>query len=301
MKQEKIFKIESVFVGERLDQYLVKAFEDKSRSFITNLIKNGDVLVNGNQVKPGYSLKLNDQIYVAINEPKSLDLEPVNLDLDIVYEDSDLLVVNKPEGLVVHPAESYDGPTLVHGLLYQSDELSSINGVKRPGIVHRIDKDTSGLLIVAKNDIAHQRLSEAFSKHEVKRIYTALVYGKIDVLKGVIDMPIGRHRTNRLKMAVDPEGKRAVTHFKVLEQFDKYTLIECELETGRTHQIRVHMAHIGYPIVGDPIYGPKDVIGDTGQFLHAHTLTFVHPIKNEHMTFTVDMPESFKQMLNKLR
>ncbi|HHT98950.1 MAG TPA: RluA family pseudouridine synthase [Acholeplasma sp.] len=301
MKQEKIFKIESEFVGERLDQYLVKAFEDKSRSFITNLIKNGDVLVNGNQVKPGYSLKLNDQIYVAINEPKSLDLEPVNLDLDIVYEDSYLLVVNKPEGLVVHPAESYDGPTLVHGLLYQSDELSSINGVKRPGIVHRIDKDTSGLLIVAKNDIAHQRLSEAFSKHEVKRIYTALVYGKIDVLKGVIDMPIGRHRTNRLKMAVDPEGKRAVTHFKVLEQFDKYTLIECELETGRTHQIRVHMAHIGYPIVGDPIYGPKDVIGDTGQFLHAHTLTFVHPIKNEHMTFTVDMPESFKQMLNKLR
>ena len=258
-------------------------------------------MVNGNQVKPGYSLKLNDQIYVAINEPKSLDLEPVNLDLDIVYEDSYLLVVNKPEGLVVHPAESYDGPTLVHGLLYQSDELSSINGVKRPGIVHRIDKDTSGLLIVAKNDIAHQRLSEAFSKHEVKRIYTALVYGKIDVSKGVIDMPIGRHRTNRLKMAVDPEGKRAVTHFKVLEQFDKYTLIECELETGRTHQIRVHMAHIGYPIVGDPIYGPKDVIGDTGQFLHAHTLTFVHPIKNEHMTFTVDMPESFKQMLNKLR
>lgn len=301
MKQEKIFKIESEFVGERLDQYLVKAFEDKSRSFITKLIKNGDVLVNGNQVKPGYSLKLNDQIYVAINEPKSLDLEPVNLDLDIVYEDSYLLVVNKPEGLVVHPAESYDGPTLVHGLLYQSDELSSINGVKRPGIVHRIDKDTSGLLIVAKNDIAHQRLSEAFSKHEVKRIYTALVYGKIDVPKGVIDMPIGRHRTNRLKMAVDPEGKRAVTHFKVLEQFDKYTLIECELETGRTHQIRVHMAHIGYPIVGDPIYGPKDVIGDTGQFLHAHTLTFVHPIKNEHMTFTVDMPESFKQMLNKLR
>lgn len=301
MKQEKIFKIESEFVGERLDQYLVKVFEDKSRSFITNLIKNGDVLVNGNQVKPGYSLKLNDQIYVAINEPKSLDLEPVNLDLDIVYEDSYLLVVNKPEGLVVHPAESYDGPTLVHGLLYQSDELSSINGVKRPGIVHRIDKDTSGLLIVAKNDIAHQRLSEAFSKHEVKRIYTALVYGKIDVPKGVIDMPIGRHRTNRLKMAVDPEGKRAVTHFKVLEQFDKYTLIECELETGRTHQIRVHMAHIGYPIVGDPIYGPKDVIGDTGQFLHAHTLTFVHPIKNEHMTFTVDMPESFKQMLNKLR
>jgi 23S rRNA pseudouridine1911/1915/1917 synthase len=301
MKQEKIFKIESEFVGERLDQYLVKAFEDKSRSFITNLIKNGDVLVNGNQVKPGYSLKLNDQIYVAINEPKPLDLEPVNLDLDIVYEDSYLLVVNKPEGLVVHPAESYDGPTLVHGLLYQSDELSSINGVKRPGIVHRIDKDTSGLLIVAKNDIAHQRLSEAFSKHEVKRIYTALVYGKIDVPKGVIDMPIGRHRTNRLKMAVDPEGKRAVTHFKVLEQFDKYTLIECELETGRTHQIRVHMAHIGYPIVGDPIYGPKDVIGDTGQFLHAHTLTFVHPIKNEHMTFTVDMPESFKQMLNKLR
>lgn len=301
MKQERIFKIEYEFVGERLDQYLVKAFEDKSRSFITNLIKNGDVLVNGNQVKPGYSLKLNDQIYVAINEPKSLDLEPVNLDLDIVYEDSNLLVVNKPEGLVVHPAESYDGPTLVHGLLYQSDELSSINGVKRPGIVHRIDKDTSGLLIVAKNDVAHQRLSEAFSKHEVKRIYTALVYGKIDVLKGVIDMPIGRHRTNRLKMAVDPEGKRAVTHFKVLEQFDKYTLIECELETGRTHQIRVHMAHIGYPIVGDPIYGPKDVIGDTGQFLHAHTLTFVHPIKNEHMTFTVDMPESFKQMLNKLR
>lgn len=289
-------------VGVRLDAYLLEQFfQDKSRNFVQQCIKDGQIKVNDHIVKTGYLLKANDQILIDIQQPEPLKLDAVDLKLDIIYEDQDLVVINKPQGLVVHPASSYHEPTLVHGLLHQVDELSSMNGIIRPGIVHRIDKDTSGLLVVAKNDVAHQRLSEDLSKHTIERVYIALVYGVIKENEGTIEAPIARHPKNRLKMAVLPNGKKAVTHFKVLERFDRYTFIECHLETGRTHQIRVHMQFINHPIVGDPIYGPKEVIGDEGQFLHAKTLSFIHPTKKEHMTFHAPMPLSFEIMLNKLR
>ena len=289
-------------VGVRLDAYLLEQFfQDKSRNFVQQCIKDGQIKVNDHIVKTGYLLKANDQILIDIQQPEPLKLDAVDLKLDIIYEDQDLVVINKPQGLVVHPASSYHEPTLVHGLLHQVDELSSMNGIIRPGIVHRIDKDTSGLLVVAKNDVAHQRLSEDLSKHTIERVYIALVYGVIKENEGTIEAPIARHPKNRLKMAVLPNGKKAVTHFKVLERFDRYTFIECHLETGRTHQIRVHMQFINHPIVGDPIYGPKQVIGDEGQFLHAKTLSFIHPTKKEHMTFHAPMPLSFENMLNKLR
>lgn len=289
-------------VGVRLDAYLLEQyFQDKSRNFVQQCIKDGQIKVNDHIVKTGYLLKANDQILIDIQQPEPLKLDAVDLKLDIIYEDQDLVVINKPQGLVVHPASSYHEPTLVHGLLHQVDELSSMNGIIRPGIVHRIDKDTSGLLVVAKNDVAHQRLSEDLSKHTIERVYIALVYGVIKENEGTIEAPIARHPKNRLKMAVLPNGKKAVTHFKVLERFDRYTFIECHLETGRTHQIRVHMQFINHPIVGDPIYGPKEVIGDEGQFLHAKTLSFMHPTKKEHMTFHAPMPLSFEIMLNKLR
>jgi 23S rRNA pseudouridine1911/1915/1917 synthase len=288
--------------GVRLDAYLLEQyFQDKSRNFVQQCIKDGQIKVNDHIVKTGYLLKANDQILIDILQPEPLKLDAVDLKLDIIYEDQDLVVINKPQGLVVHPASSYHEPTLVHGLLHQVDELSSMNGIIRPGIVHRIDKDTSGLLVVAKNDVAHQRLSEDLSKHTIERVYIALVYGVIKENEGTIEAPIARHPKNRLKMAVLPDGKKAVTHFKVLERFDRYTFIECHLETGRTHQIRVHMQFINHPIVGDPIYGPKEVIGDEGQFLHAKTLSFMHPTKKEHMTFHAPMPLSFEIMLNKLR
>ncbi|MBN2300579.1 MAG: RluA family pseudouridine synthase [Acholeplasmataceae bacterium] len=294
-------KIKHDSVGLRLDHFLLEHYyKDQSRSYVQNAIKEGFVLVNEQKVKTGYTLKLDDYIHIEIKEVKPLDLEAVNLDLDIIYEDDDLLVINKPQGMVVHPASSYHEPTLVHGLLYQIDELSSINGVARPGIVHRIDKDTSGLLVVAKNDFTHQALSHDLSEHNIVREYLALVYGKFIENEGTIDAPIDRHPKNRLKMTVKSGGKPAKTHFKVLDRFELYTLLSCTLETGRTHQIRVHMAYINHPVVGDPIYGPKDVIGTTGQFLHAKKLSFFHPTKKEHMTFNADMPKEFQDFLNKL-
>ncbi len=296
-----LIKVRPEHVGLRLDQFLLEHYyKDQSRSYVQNAIKEGYVLLNGQKVKTGHSLKIDDEIHIEHIETKALDLDPVDLKLDVVYEDDDLLVINKPQGLVVHPASSYHEPTLVHGLLHQIDELSSINGIARPGIVHRIDKDTSGLLVVAKNDQTHQKLSEDLAKHQIKREYIALVYGNFVENEGTIDAPIGRHPKHRLKMAVVASGKPAKTHFKVLDRFGKYSLISCELETGRTHQIRVHMAYINHPIVGDPLYGPKDVIGSTGQFLHAQKLTFFHPIKKEHMTFTADMPDTFKAFLDQL-
>lgn len=220
-------------VGVRLDAYLLEQyFQDKSRNFVQQCIKDGQIKVNDHIVKTGYLLKANDQILIDIQQPEPLKLDAVDLKLDIIYEDQDLVVINKPQGLVVHPASSYHEPTLVHGLLHQVDELSSMNGIIRPGIVHRIDKDTSGLLVVAKNDVAHQRLSEDLSKHTIERVYIALVYGVIKENEGTIEAPIARHPKNRLKMAVLPNGKKAVTHFKVLERFDRYTFIECHLETG---------------------------------------------------------------------
>lgn len=294
--------IDAKQVGLRLDHFLHdQIYSDKSRSYCQQMIKDGLIKVNDTEVKTGYLLKLNDVITIKEMEEKKLDLEPVDLKLDIIYEDEDLLVINKPQGLVVHPASSYHEPTLVHGLLHQVSNLSSINGVIRPGIVHRIDKDTSGLLVVAKNDQTHQKLSDELQVHAITRVYDALVYGIIHENEGKIDAPIARHPKNRLKMAVQADGKHAVTHFQVIERFDKYTHIRCHLETGRTHQIRVHMAYINHPIVGDPIYGPKDIIGKEGQFLHASELSFMHPSKKEHMTFHADMPNNFIEMIEKLR
>ncbi|MDO9628886.1 MAG: RluA family pseudouridine synthase [Acholeplasmataceae bacterium] len=295
-------KIDSEAVGQRLDQYLHTVFyTEKSRSYVQNAIKEGYVLVNNQKVKTGHTLKLTDLIEIEEIEAKKLDMKAVDMNLDVVYEDEDLLVVNKPQGMVVHPASSYHEPTLVHGLLHQVEELSSINGIIRPGIVHRIDKDTSGLLVVAKSDKAHQILSEDLKDHDIARDYIALVYGRFEENEGTINAPIMRHPKNRLKMAVLADGKHAITHFKVIERFEKYTLLSCKLETGRTHQIRVHLSYIHHPIVGDPIYGPREVVGSTGQFLHAEKLSFVHPIKKEQMTFTADMPQVFKDFLSKLR
>jgi 23S rRNA pseudouridine1911/1915/1917 synthase len=289
-------------IGSRLDIYLLEEhYIGQSRNYCQHAIREGHVLVNDQKVKTGYILKLNDVISIEEIEIKKLDLEAVDLKLDIVYEDDDLLVINKPQGLVVHPASSYHEPTLVHGLLHQVNQLSSINGVIRPGIVHRIDKDTSGLLVVAKNDFTHKALSDDLVSHDITREYIALCYGVFKEEEGTIDAPIGRNFKNRLKMQVSAEGKKAITHFTVIERFEKYTLLSCKLETGRTHQIRVHLAYINHPIVGDPIYGPKAVMGKTGQYLHATKLSFLHPNKKEHMTFTVDMPDDFKNFLKKIR
>jgi 23S rRNA pseudouridine1911/1915/1917 synthase len=297
-----IIKVKHEFIGQRLDQFLLNQyFVDKSRSYIQNLIKSHKILVNSQEVKTGYQLKEDDLIEIFEVVDTKLNIEAVDLSLDIVYEDSDLMVINKPQGLVVHPASSYQGNTLVHGLLYQANELSSINGVIRPGIVHRIDKDTSGLLVVAKNDQAHQILSDELKDHHIKREYVALVYGTFIENEGKIDAPIQRNPKNRLKMAVVQGGKHAITHFKVIERFDKYTLLSVTLETGRTHQIRVHMAYIKHPVVGDPLYGPKEVIGDSGQFLHAKNLTFTHPVKKELLTFTSELPKNFIEFLNQIR
>ncbi len=294
-------KVNHDSIGLRLDIFLHDHYyKNQSRSYVQHLIKEDNVLVNGEHVKTGYLLKLDDEISIEAIEIKPLNLEAVDLKLDIVYEDQDLLVINKPQGLVVHPASSYHEPTLVNGLLFQVDELSSINGVARPGIVHRIDKDTSGLLIVAKTDLAHQALSKDLSEHKIKREYIALVYGKFIENEGTIDAPIARNPKNRLKMSVISGGKSAKTHFKVVDRFNHYTLLICQLETGRTHQIRVHMAYIKHPVVGDALYGPKDVVGSTGQFLHAQKITFFHPTKKEYMTFTADIPKEFKKLLNKL-
>jgi 23S rRNA pseudouridine1911/1915/1917 synthase len=288
--------------GLRLDLFLhQETMNNESRSSIQNKIKNKDILVNGMTVKTGYQLKVDDIIEISEVEAKKLKLDAVDLNLEIIYEDDDLAVINKPQGLVVHPASTYLEPTLVHGLLHQMTTLSSINGVIRPGIVHRIDKDTSGLLVVAKNDLSHQRLSNDLKDHDIERTYIALVYGKFNEKKGTIDAPIARHPKNRLKMAVIEGGKHAKTHFEVIETFEKYTLLSCRLETGRTHQIRVHMAYINHPVVGDPVYGPKDVIGHQGQFLHAQSISFMHPTKKEQMTFTAKLPQNFEEFMSNLR
>ncbi len=283
----------------RLDHFLVAKLEH-SRSLITKMIKDGEVLVNNQKVKPGYMLKPTDQIEVFEQKIKKLELEPVNLSLDIVYEDDHLLIVNKPKGLVVHPASSYSKPTLVHGLLYQMNSLSNINGVNRPGIIHRIDKDTSGLLMVAKTNQAHQILSKDLSLHLIKRSYYAFVHGQILEKRGKIDAPIGRDPKSRIKMGISSTGRHAITHFEVIDSFKKYTLIQCDLETGRTHQIRVHMAYINHPIVGDVTYGIKPPHYDGGQLLHAYKLVFTHPITKKAMEFEVPLPNYFVEFRDSL-
>ena len=285
---------------DRIDKYLTTK-TDLSRTRIQELIDSNNILVNDNPTKANYKVKENDLITVMIPEDEAYDLEPINMNLEIVYEDSDVCVVNKPQGLIVHPTLTTKEHTLVNGLMYQIKDLSGINGVNRPGIVHRIDKDTSGLLMVAKNDFAHQSLVTQLMNKTTNRLYVALVYGVIENNLGRINAPIGRDKLDRKKMAVVEDGKEAVTNFRVLERFDGYTLIECKLETGRTHQIRVHMKYIGHPLVGDPLYGPKKVIGTTGQYLHAKLIGFNHPRTNEYMEFTRDIPDNFKEILEKLR
>ena len=290
----KIITVENDISDIRIDKYLIEVLEI-SRSKIQKMIENGNILVNNKSVKNSYIVRVDDEIKVT-DYVDNIDIVPENIDLDIVYEDDYLLVVNKPSGMVVHPAPGHYSGTLVNALMYHTN-LS--NNDIRPGIVHRIDKDTSGLLLVAKNDEIHEYLSNEISKRKVSRKYVALVQGVINNDTGTIDAPIGRDLIDRKKMAVtDINSKDAITHFRVLERYKNATLIECTLETGRTHQIRVHMSYIGYPIVNDPVYGKKKVINDYGQMLHAKTIGFVHPITNKYMEFSVDMEKEFYDILN---
>ncbi len=298
------FLIESDSVGKRIDVFLAENLEGKTRSSIQKLMLEGNVLVNGCVVNKNSKLRLNDKVEVVEPEPKELLIEAQDIPLDIIYEDMDLLIVNKPKGMVVHPAAGNEDNTLVNALLYHcKDSLSGINGVIRPGIVHRIDKDTSGLLIVAKNDISHLNLAKQIEEHSFKRIYHAVVYGNIKEDNLTIETLIGRHPNDRKKMAVlSVGGRRAITHCKVLERFGDFTYVELELETGRTHQIRVHMASIGHPVAGDPVYGPKKVMGFLkGQCLHAKIIGFIHPKTNEYIEFGSGLPESFSNFLEKLK
>lgn len=287
--------------GERIDKALSSVQSEWSRTQIGNWIAEGIVKVNGDAVKAKYKVKVGDLVEIDVPEAEPLDVIAENLDLDIVYEDADVLVVNKPKGMVVHPAPGHMTGTLVNGLMYHCKDLSGINGILRPGIVHRIDKDTSGLLMVAKNDTAHESLVNQLVNKTVTRKYTALVHGHIAHDKGTIDAPIGRDQKDRQKQAVVDKGKRAVTHFQVVDRFGDYTLLECRLETGRTHQIRVHMNYIGYPLVGDPKYGPKKTIDFGGQVLHAGILGFNHPTTGEYLEFEAPLPADYKQLLNDLR
>ena len=285
----------------RIDKVLSQELVDYSRSQIQQWLKDERVMVNGITVKANYKVKAGDQVTIAVPEPIVLELTPENIPLEIVYEDEDVAVVNKPQGMVVHPSAGHPNGTLVNALLFHMQDLSSINDVIRPGIVHRIDKDTSGLLMIAKNDFAHESLAKQLKEKTSLRKYVALVHGVIPHEKGVIDAPIGRSKTDRKMQAVIEEGKPAVTHFQVLERFADFTLVELQLETGRTHQIRVHMKYIGYPLAGDPVYGPKKTLPGKGQFLHAQVLGFEHPRTGEFLTFTAPLPEVFQKTLEKLR
>lgn len=289
------------FAGERIDKALSQMEESWSRSQIGNWLDEERILVNGAAVKAKYKVKQGDVIEVTVPEVEDLEIIPEDLNLEIVYEDADVLVVNKPRGMVVHPAPGHTSCTLVNGLMHHCKDLSCINGVARPGIVHRIDKDTSGLLMVAKNDVAHESLVNQLVEKSVTRKYTALVHGHIAHEKGTIDAPIGRDQKDRQKQAVVDKGKHAVTHFQVIERFGDFTLVECRLETGRTHQIRVHMNYIGFPLAGDPKYGPRKTIDFGGQVLHAGVLGFIHPVTKEYLEFESPLPEDFKQLLEELR
>ena len=293
--------IEKEVAGERLDKALAALQEGWSRSQVGTWLTDGRIKVNGADVKAKYKVKEGDVIEVDVPEVEELEIVAEDMDLEIVYEDADVLVVNKPRGMVVHPAPGHSTGTLVNGLMHHCKDLSGINGVARPGIVHRIDKDTSGLLMVAKNDIAHEGLVNQLVDKSVTRKYTALVHGHIAHDKGTIDAPIGRDQKDRQKQAIVDNGKHAVTHFQVIERFGNFTLIECRLETGRTHQIRVHMNYIGFPLAGDPKYGPKKTIDFPGQVLHAGVLGFKHPVTGEYLEFSAPLPEDFENLLAELR
>ena len=305
-QQEKYtFAIDKETQSTRIDLVLSLLLAETSRSFIQKLIEGGNMTINGQVcTSKKYKVSEGDVVEINVPEPKELVVEAENIPLDIVYEDDDVLVVNKPRGMVVHPAVGNYSGTLVNAVMFHcKDSLSSINGVIRPGIVHRIDKDTSGLLMVAKNNKAHESLSRQLAEHTITRKYRALVYNNFNEDEGTVDAPIGRDPKNRLRQAVTYENsKRAVTHWRVLERFGKYTLIEARLETGRTHQIRVHMAYINHPLVGDMLYGPKkQTLFQDGQLLHAGVLGFIHPSTGEYMEFSRPLPEVFNQVLQRLK
>jgi 23S rRNA pseudouridine1911/1915/1917 synthase len=287
--------------GDRIDKVISTLDEEWSRTQVQQWIKEGNILVNGQTTKTNYKCSLNDQIEITIPDPEELDMIPEELDLEIYYEDSDVLVVNKPRGMVVHPAPGHMTGTLVNGLMAHCKDLSGINGVLRPGIVHRIDKDTTGLLMVAKNDLAHESLVNQLVAKTVTRKYKAIVHGVIPHDFGTVDAPLGRDTKDRQSMTVVDHGKHAVTHFHVIERFKDYTFVECQLETGRTHQIRVHMKYIGYPLAGDPKYGPKKTLDIEGQALHAGVLGFNHPRTNEYLEFEAPLPEDMVMLLEQLR
>ena len=301
---EILIDVPQEYEGERIDKFLSILIENASRNSIQKLIEDGKVLANGNAVNKKYKVKIDDEISVLPSELKPLDAEPENIPLDIVYEDDDLLVVNKPRGMVVHPAPGNYSGTLVNALLYHcKDSLSGINGILRPGIVHRIDKDTSGLLIVAKNDRAHIGLAEQIKEHSFTREYNAVIVGHLKDDNGTVNAPIGRNPKDRKKMCVTYQNsKNAVTHYSVVEDFDGYSHIALKLETGRTHQIRVHMAHLGHPVAGDMVYGnDKKSAFLNGQCLHAIKIGFIHPVKGEYLEFTSELPDYFTDFIKRLK
>lgn len=290
--------------GERIDRFLSAQYEALSRSYLQKLLKNGEILVNGRPVKASYTLTEGDDIVLNVPEALEPEIVPEDIPLSVLYEDQDVILVDKPKGMVVHPAAGHTTGTLVNALMYHCrGELSGINGVLRPGIVHRIDMDTTGILMVCKNDMAHNSIAEQLKEHTIVRRYRAIVWGVVKEEEGTVDAPIGRHPVDRKRMSVNEKsGRRAVTHYRVLERFRQFTFIECRLETGRTHQIRVHMAFIGHPVLGDLVYGPaKCPFKLQGQTLHAGVLGFVHPRTGEYMEFEAELPEYFRGLLEKFR
>ncbi len=301
-----IFQATTLDQGTRIDKYLSRELPDCSRSFLQKLIETGQLRINGTAtLKSNYKVNAGDEIELEIPEAVEPEIEAENIPLDILYEDSELLVVNKPKGMVVHPCPGHYSGTLVNALLYHCrGDLSGINGVMRPGIVHRIDQNTTGSLLVCKNDYSHNFLAEQLKVHSITRKYRAIVHGNLKEEEGTVNAPIGRHPVDRKKMAVNHKnGKEAVTHYRVLERFGKYTYLECQLETGRTHQIRVHLTSIGHPLLGDDVYGPSKcpISGLQGQTLHAMVLGFVHPVTKEYMEFTAPLPDYFQELLEKLK
>jgi len=298
------YDVTTEYVGMRLDRFLTEMDSEHTRSFLQKVITDGGVLVNDKPAKANYKLRLDDVVELDIPEPVELEVLPEDIPLDILYEDADVLIVNKPKGMVVHPAPGHTVGTLVNAVLYHcKDELSGINGVIRPGIVHRIDMNTTGSLIVCKNDKAHQDIAEQIKVHSIHRVYRGIVIGRVSDDEGVIHAPIGRHPIDRKKMAINEKnGKDAITHYKVLQRFERYTYMEFVLETGRTHQIRVHMASIGHPLLGDEVYGPaKCPYQLQGQTLHAMTIGFKHPSTGEYVEFSAPLPEYFQHLLEVLR
>ncbi|WP_423189241.1 RluA family pseudouridine synthase [Alkalibacterium sp. f15] len=299
MDHTKIFHVSNE--KGRLDKFISDKLNENSRNQVQLWIKEGMVTVNEEESKANYKVQTGDVIHVTIKEPEEIDALPEDIAIEIVYEDADVVVINKPQGMVVHPSIGHAGGTLVNALLFHVKDLSGINGKIRPGIVHRIDKDTSGLLMVAKNDLAHEKLAEQLQEKTATREYIALVHGIIENDKGTIDAPIGRDPKNRKKFKVVQGGKESVTHFEVIERFSEYTLLRLNLETGRTHQIRVHLEYIGFRMAGDPLYGPRKTLDGEGQYLHAASLSFVHPRTGERLTFNAPLPDYFNETLDWVR